>query len=152
MIYHRPSSGVNGEKKGTFLVILTLYHYEYQFTESGVFVDIRVFFHEGIGCTKLYTTKECDCMLLEDEEINEGTVGELRMTTSTLEEGDVSRERVSRLVLNSENPRNSSPQMSALLSLRRAHCALSFVAQFVVIWFITCQTEGLVHSQSVLCL
>jgi hypothetical protein len=34
--------------------------------------------------------------------------------------------------------------MSALLSGRSAHMTLSFVAQFVVIWLITYQTEGLV--------
>ena len=39
-----------------------------------------------------------------------------------------------------------SPQMSTLLSGRSAHVALSFVAQFVVIWLITYQTEGLVRS------
>ena len=32
-------------------------------------------------------------MLLQDEGLNETTVGELRMTTSTLQEGDVTRER-----------------------------------------------------------
>ena len=46
--------------------------------------------------------------------------------------------------------RRCPQQMSALLSGRSAHSALSFVAQFVVIWLITCQTEGLVRSQSVL--
>ena len=38
------------------------------------------------------------------------------------------------------------PQMSTLLSGRSVHLALSFVAQFVVIWLITYQTEGLVLS------
>ena len=65
MIYHRSSSGVNDDKEGTLLGISTLYHYEYQ----------------------------CDCMLLEDEELNEGTVAELRMVTSMLQEGDVVRKR-----------------------------------------------------------
>jgi hypothetical protein len=37
-------------------------------------------------------------------------------------------------------------RMSALLSGRSAHVTLSFVAQFVVIWLITYQTEGLVRS------
>ena len=34
----------------------------------------------------------------------------------------------------------------SMLSLPSAHCALSFVAQFVVIRLITCQAEGLVRS------
>ena len=54
---------------------------------------MRVFGHEGIGCGKLYTAKDCDSMLLQDEGLNEATVGELRMATSTLREGDVARER-----------------------------------------------------------
>ena len=45
-------------------------------------MGIPVFFHQGIGCGKFYTTKECDCMLLEDEELNEGTVGELIMDST----------------------------------------------------------------------
>ena len=36
------------------------------------------------------------------------------------------------------------PQMSPLLVGRSAHLALLFVAQFVVIWLITCWTEGLI--------
>jgi hypothetical protein len=71
------------------------YHYEYGFTEGDVFVGIRVFGHEGIGCGKLYTVKDCDSLLLQDEGLNETTVGELRMVTSTLQEDDVARERAS---------------------------------------------------------
>jgi hypothetical protein len=56
-------------------------------------VGIRVFFHEGIGCGKFYTANDCDSMLLHHEGLNEATVGELRMATSTLQEGDVARER-----------------------------------------------------------
>jgi hypothetical protein len=52
-----------------------------------------VFWYEGIGCGKLYTTKDCDFMLLQDEGLDESTVGELRMVTSTLQTGDVVRER-----------------------------------------------------------
>ena len=59
MIYNRTSSGVNDGKKGTLPGISTIYHYEYEFTEADVFVGIRVFFHEGIGCGKLYTDKDC---------------------------------------------------------------------------------------------
>ena len=95
IIYNRVSSGVNGTEKGTLSDISTIYHYEYEFTESDVFVGIRVFFHEGIGCGKLYTTKDFDCMLLQVEGLDEVTVGELRMTTTTLQTGDVSRERAS---------------------------------------------------------
>jgi len=60
----------------------------------------------------------------------------------------------SRLALNSLRGLEAlfPPQMSALLSGRSAHLALSFVAQVVVIWLITYQTEGLVLSSSVLCL
>ncbi len=64
MIYNRTSSGVNGAKKGALPGISTIYHYGYEFTEADVFVGIRVFFHQGIGCGKLYTTKDCDSMLL----------------------------------------------------------------------------------------
>ena len=49
MIYNRSSSGVNGSKKGVLSDISTIYHYEYEFTETDVFVGIRGFFHEGIG-------------------------------------------------------------------------------------------------------
>jgi hypothetical protein len=41
----------------------------------------------------VYTAKDCDSMLLQHEGLNEATVGELRMATSTLQEGDVARER-----------------------------------------------------------
>ncbi len=41
----------------------------------------------------MYTTKDCESMLLQDEGLDEATVGELRMTTSTLQAGDVARER-----------------------------------------------------------
>ena len=54
---------------------------------------MRVFYHEGIGCGKFYTANDCDSMLLKHEGLNEATVGELRMATSTLQEGDVARER-----------------------------------------------------------
>jgi hypothetical protein len=91
MIYNRPSSGVNGDKEGELTDISTIYHYEYEFTEDDVFVGMRVFFHEGIGCCKLYTTKDCDSMLLQDEGLDEVPVGELRMVTSTLQTGDVAR-------------------------------------------------------------
>jgi hypothetical protein len=80
-------------KKGTLPGISTMYHYQYEFTEADVFVGIRVFNHEGIGCDKFYTAKECDSMLLEHEGLNESTVGELRMATSTLQEGDLARQR-----------------------------------------------------------
>ena len=53
-------------------------------TETDAFVGMWGFFHEGIGCGKVYTTKDCDSMLLHHEGLNEVTVGELRMTTSTL--------------------------------------------------------------------
>ena len=66
--------------------ISTMYHYQYEFTEADVFVGLRVFYHEGIGCGKFYTAKECDSMLLEHEGLNEATVGELRMATSTLQD------------------------------------------------------------------
>ena len=95
MIYKRTSSGVNDTKKGALPGISTIYHYQYEFTVADVFVGMSVFFHEGIGCVKLYTDKDCDSMLLQDEGLNEATVGELRMTTSTLQEGDVARERAS---------------------------------------------------------
>ena len=75
MIYNRSSSGVNGSKKGVLSDISTIYHYEYEFTETDVFVGIRVFFHEGIGCVKLYTDRDCDSMLLQDEGLDEATVG-----------------------------------------------------------------------------
>ncbi len=93
MIYNRPSSGVNGSKKGALPGISTIYHYEHVFTETDVFVGIRVFFHEGIGCDRLYSTKDCDSMLLQDEGLDEVTVGELRMATYTLQVGDVTLER-----------------------------------------------------------
>jgi hypothetical protein len=93
MIYNRPSGGVNGAKKGALPGISSIYHYQYFFTEAGVFEGMRVFFHEGIGCGKFYTAKDCESMLLQHEGLNEATVGELRMATSTLQEGDVARER-----------------------------------------------------------
>jgi hypothetical protein len=93
MIYNRTSGGVHDPKKEVLPDISTIYHYEYTFTEADVFVGIRVFFHEGIGCDKFHTVKDCDSMLLQDEGLNADTVGELRMTTSTLQEGDVTRER-----------------------------------------------------------
>ena len=93
MIYNRPSRGVNDTKKGALPDISTIYHYVYEFTEADVFVGIRVFFHEGIGCVKFYPDKDCDTMLLQDEGLNVATAGELRMTMSTLQEGDVTRER-----------------------------------------------------------
>ena len=93
MIYNRPSGGVIGAKKGALPGISTMYHYQYEFAEADVFVGIRVFFHEGIGCGKFYTANDCDSMLLKHEGLNEATVGELRMATSTLQEGDVARER-----------------------------------------------------------
>ena len=93
MIYNRPSGGVNGAKKGALPGISSIYHYQYFFTEAGVFEGMRVFFHEGIGCGKFYTGKDCESMLLQHEGLNEATVGELRMATSTLQEGDVARER-----------------------------------------------------------
>jgi hypothetical protein len=84
-----------------------MYHYQYEFPESDFFVGIRVFFGEGIGCGKFYTTDDCDSMLLQYEGLNEGTVGELRMSTSTLQEGDVVRERATgqraRLLRGEEN-------------------------------------------------
>jgi hypothetical protein len=95
MIYNRPSGGVIGAKKGALPGISTMYHYQYEFAEADVFVGIRVFFHEGIGCGKFYTANDCDSMLLKHEGLNEATVGELRMATSTLQEGDVARERAS---------------------------------------------------------
>jgi hypothetical protein len=95
MIYNRPSGGVNGAKKGSLPGISTIYHYEYEFGEDDDFVAMRVFFHEGIGCGKVYTAKDCDSMLLDQEGLNEVTVGELKMETSTLQEGDVARERAS---------------------------------------------------------
>ncbi len=95
MIYNRPSGGVNGAKKGALPDISSIYHYQYFFTEAGVFEGIQVFFHEGIRCDKFYTVKDCESMLLQNEGLNEATVGELRMTTSTLQEGDVARERAS---------------------------------------------------------
>ena len=54
----------------------------------------------------------------------------------------------SRLALNSLRGLKAlfPPQMSALLSGRSAHLALSFVVKFVVLWLITYQTEGLVCS------
>jgi len=64
MIYCSPSGGVNGTKKGALPDISSIYHYQYVFTETGVFEGIRVFFHEGIGCGKFYTVKDCDSMLL----------------------------------------------------------------------------------------
>ena len=73
--------------------ISTIYHYEYEFGEVDDFVGMRVFFHEGIGCGKVYTAKDCESMLLHQEGLNEVTVGELRKATSTLPEGDVARER-----------------------------------------------------------
>jgi hypothetical protein len=73
--------------------ISTIYHYQYEFTEADVFVGMRVFFREGIGCGKWYTAQDCDSMLLQDEGLNEATVGELKMATSTLHESDLSRER-----------------------------------------------------------
>jgi hypothetical protein len=91
--FNRPLGGVIDAKKGTLPGISTMYHYQYEFTEADVFVGIRVFNHEGIGCDKFYTAKECDSMLLEHEGLNESTVGELRMATSTLQEGDLARQR-----------------------------------------------------------
>ena len=41
----------------------------------------------------MFTDKDCDSMLLQDEGLNEATVGELRMVTSMLQEGEVVRER-----------------------------------------------------------
>ncbi len=43
----------------------------------------------------MYSAQDCDSMLLQHEGLNEDTVGELRMVTSTLQEGDVARERAS---------------------------------------------------------
>ena len=91
MVYNRPSAGVNGAKKGALPGISTIYHYQYEFAGADVFVGMRVFYHEGIGCGKFYTAKECDSMLLEHEGLNEASVGELRMATSTLQEGDLAR-------------------------------------------------------------
>jgi hypothetical protein len=93
MIYNRPSTGVNGAKKGALPGISTIYHCQYEFGEANVFVGMRVFFHEGIGCGKVYTVKDCESMLLQNVGLNEATVGELRMATSTLQEGDVARQR-----------------------------------------------------------
>jgi hypothetical protein len=93
MIYNRPSGGVIGAKKGALPGISTMYHYQYEFADADVFVGIRVFYHEGIGCGKFYTANDCDSMSLQHEGLNEDTVGELRMATSTLQEGDVVRER-----------------------------------------------------------
>jgi hypothetical protein len=93
MIYNRPLGGVNGAKKGALPGISTIYHYQYEFGEADDFVGMRVFFHEGIGCGKVYTAKDCESMSLHQEGLNEVTVGELRMATSTLPEGDVARER-----------------------------------------------------------
>ncbi len=88
MIFNSPLGGVIGAKKGALPGISTMYHYQYEFTEADVFVGMRVFYHEGIGCGKFYTDKECDSMLLEHEGLNEDTVGELRKATSTLEHKD----------------------------------------------------------------
>jgi hypothetical protein len=55
MIYNRPSGSVNGAKKWALSGISTMYHYQYEFAEADVFVGMRVFFHEGIGCGKFYT-------------------------------------------------------------------------------------------------
>jgi hypothetical protein len=82
-----------GTKKGALPGISIIYHYQYFFTETGVFEGIRVFFHQGIGCGKFYSAKDCDSMLLQNEGLNEATVGELRMVTSTLQEGAVARDR-----------------------------------------------------------
>ena len=89
----KKSLSSNGAKKGALPGISTIYHYVYEFTDAGAFVGIRVFFHEGIGCGKFYPVKVCDDMLLQHEGLNEDTVGELRKATSTLQEGDVDRER-----------------------------------------------------------
>ncbi len=75
MIFNRPLGGVIGAKKGALPGISTMYHYQYEFTEADVFVGMRVFYHEGIGCGKFYTANECDSMLLEHEGLNEATVG-----------------------------------------------------------------------------
>ncbi len=93
MIFNRPLGGVIDAKKGALPGISTMYHYQYEFTEADVFVGMRVFYHEGIGCGKFYTVKECDSMLLEHEGLNEVTVDELRKATSTLQEGDLARQR-----------------------------------------------------------
>ena len=50
MIFNRPLGGVIGAKKGALPGISTMYHYQYEFTEADVFVGMRVFYHEGIGC------------------------------------------------------------------------------------------------------
>jgi hypothetical protein len=78
-------------RRGHCLAFRDIYHYQYFFTEAGVFEGMRVFFHQGIGCGKFYTAKDCDSMLLQNEGLNEATVGELRMATSTLQEGAVAR-------------------------------------------------------------
>ena len=103
---------MKGAKKGALAGISTMYHYEYEFAEADVFVGMRVFFHEGIGCGKFYTANDCDSMLLQHEGLTETTVGELRMVTSTLQEGDVTRERATgqgaRLLRGEETPMNLS--------------------------------------------
>jgi hypothetical protein len=67
MVYNRPSAGVNGAKKGALPGISTIYHYQYQFGEADDFVGMRVFFHEGIGCGKVYSVQDCDSMLLQHD-------------------------------------------------------------------------------------
>ncbi len=49
MIYNRPSGGVNGAKKGALPDISSIYHYQYFFTETGVFEGMRVFFTRESG-------------------------------------------------------------------------------------------------------
>jgi hypothetical protein len=49
--------------------------------------------NKGASRGKFYTAKDCDSMLLQNEGLNEARVGELRMATSTLQEGDVARDR-----------------------------------------------------------
>jgi hypothetical protein len=73
MIYNRTSSCVNDAKKGALPGLSTLYHYVYEYAEGDVFVGMCV---------------------LQDEGLDEVTVGELRMATSTLQQGAGQRVKV----------------------------------------------------------
>ena len=92
MVSNRPSSGVNGAKKGALPGISTLYHLEYEYQDR-VFVGLRVFCHEGIGPGKFFTAEQCKEMWLEDGGLSEDLFGEMRQATSKLDEGHAARER-----------------------------------------------------------
>jgi hypothetical protein len=66
MIYNRSSSGVNGSKKGVLSDISTIYHYEYEFTETDVLWEYGFSFTRESGvssCTRTGIVILCCCRM-----------------------------------------------------------------------------------------